>query len=47
MDTLRDKNYLEELWNLKKAPWKFGMNKRIKIKIFLENKKFLLQVTQV
>jgi glucose-1-phosphate cytidylyltransferase len=22
MDTLRDKNYLEELWNSKKAPWK-------------------------
>ena len=22
MDTLRDKNYLEELWNAKKAPWK-------------------------
>ncbi|WP_066377764.1 MULTISPECIES: glucose-1-phosphate cytidylyltransferase [unclassified Anabaena] len=22
MDTLRDKNYLEELWNLNQAPWK-------------------------
>ncbi len=22
MDTLRDRNYLEELWNKKKAPWK-------------------------
>ena len=22
MDTLRDRNYLEELWNSKKAPWK-------------------------
>jgi glucose-1-phosphate cytidylyltransferase len=22
MDTLRDKNYLEDLWNSKKAPWK-------------------------
>jgi len=22
MDTLRDKNYLEELWNNGKAPWK-------------------------
>ena len=22
MDTLRDKNYLEDLWNTKKAPWK-------------------------
>ena len=22
MDTLRDKNYLEQLWNSKKAPWK-------------------------
>jgi glucose-1-phosphate cytidylyltransferase len=22
MDTLRDKNYLENLWNLGKAPWK-------------------------
>ena len=22
MDTLRDKNYLEELWQTKKAPWK-------------------------
>ena len=22
MDTLRDKNYLEELWAIKKAPWK-------------------------
>jgi glucose-1-phosphate cytidylyltransferase len=22
MDTLRDKHYLEELWNSKRAPWK-------------------------
>jgi len=22
MDTLRDKNYLETLWNSNKAPWK-------------------------
>ena len=22
MDTLRDKNYLEELWSSNKAPWK-------------------------
>ena len=22
VDTLRDKNYLEELWNKKQAPWK-------------------------
>jgi glucose-1-phosphate cytidylyltransferase len=22
MDTLRDKNYLEELWSTNKAPWK-------------------------
>ena len=22
MDTLREKNYLEKLWNLDKAPWK-------------------------
>lgn len=27
MDTLRDKNYLEELWNLKKAPWKLWDDK--------------------
>ena len=23
MDTLRDKNYLDTLWNSKKAPWRF------------------------
>ena len=22
LDTLRDKNYLEEIWNSQKAPWK-------------------------
>ena len=22
MDNVRDKNYLEDLWNAKKAPWK-------------------------
>lgn len=25
MDTLRDKNYLEELWSLNKAPWKIWL----------------------
>ena len=24
MDTLRDKNYLENLWTSQKAPWKYG-----------------------
>jgi glucose-1-phosphate cytidylyltransferase len=27
MDTLRDKNYLEDLWNSKKAPWKLWNDK--------------------
>lgn len=27
MDTLRDKNYLEDLWNSKKAPWKLWDDK--------------------
>jgi glucose-1-phosphate cytidylyltransferase len=27
MDTLRDKNYLEDLWNTKKAPWKIWDDK--------------------
>ena len=26
MDTLRDKIYLEELWNKKNAPWKIWTN---------------------
>jgi len=26
MDTLRDKNYLEDLWNSGKAPWKIWDN---------------------
>jgi len=27
MDTMRDKNYLDNLWNLKKAPWKLWDDK--------------------
>ena len=27
MDTLRDKNYLDDLWNTKKAPWKIWDDK--------------------
>ena len=43
MDTLRDKTYLEELWNLKKLPGKFGMNSRIiKLRSFWKNKKVFI-----
>jgi glucose-1-phosphate cytidylyltransferase len=27
MDTMRDKIYLEDLWNSKKAPWKLWNDK--------------------